>query len=269
MAEPAPEPPSERWRWPACLGKVDIHEWTKSLAVVVASLWGVYTFVWKDILVPSWAPASLVIEVTAQPGRQRAAVGEPQAPVSFPVEIQVTVTNPTNRPLYLLANVWWASSIQRQEAANGSSFESAANEALIRYTTINAERGQKLVSSRVLATGRLFADSQIQPGEKLSGDFSITLPSATSGVAFRLILPALTRNPNPDPDRPSRLFGGRRMSWAYSEQVDSVYPLLCLQASPSDGAPECQLHELKALKRMIGSFDRGAVIFTKDKMIFH
>jgi hypothetical protein len=33
------------------------------VAVVVAALWGVYTFIWKDILVPSWAPASLVIEV--------------------------------------------------------------------------------------------------------------------------------------------------------------------------------------------------------------
>jgi len=269
VAEPTPEPLSERWRWPAWLRKGDIHEWTRSLAVVVASLWGVYTFVWKDILVPSWAPASLVIEVTAQPEKRKPAVGVPQSAGSLPIQIQVTATNPTNRPLYLLANVWWAASIQRQEAANGSTFESAANEALIRYTMMNAERGQKLVSGRVLATGRLFADSQIQPGEKLSGDLSITLPSATSGVVFRLILPALTRNPNPDPERPSRLFGGRRISWAYSEQVDSVYPLLCLQAAPSDAAPECQLHELNALRRMILSFDRGAVIFTKTKMIFH
>jgi hypothetical protein len=236
---------------------------------MVASLWGVYTFVWKDILVPSWAPASLVIEVTVQPEKRQPAVGLLQPAGSLPIQIQVTATNPTNRPLYLLANLWWASSIQRQEAADGSSFEKAANEALIRYTMMNAERGQKLVSGRVLATGRLFADSQIQPGEKLSGDLSITLPSATSGVAFRLILPALTRNPNPDPERPSRLFGGRRMSWAYSEQVDSVYPLLCLQAAPSDGAPECQVLEQKALDRMMQRFDPGAVTFLRTKMIFH
>ena len=269
MAEPNPEPLPDRWRWPAWLRKGDIHEWTKSLAVVVASLWGVYTFVWKDILVPSWAPASLVIEVTAQPGRQRAAVGEPQAPVSFPLLFQVTATNPTQRPLYLLPGVWWAESVERQETAKGLSFETAANEELFQPTLMHAERGKKFVSRGVLATGRLFPDNQILPGEKLSREFSITMPSKASGVAFQLILPALTRNPRSGQERTSRLFGRRQMSWAYSEQEDRVFPILCLQTVRSDGAPECQPLEEKARERMMRRFDPGAVTFLKTKMIFH
>ena len=67
MFDPNAEPPSPlSRRLPAWLATGDVHEWTKTVAVVVAALWGVYTFIWKDILVPSWAPASLVIEVKSR-----------------------------------------------------------------------------------------------------------------------------------------------------------------------------------------------------------
>jgi hypothetical protein len=41
-----------------------VHEWTKTVAVVLAALWGGYTFLWKEILVPSWAPATLAPTVS-------------------------------------------------------------------------------------------------------------------------------------------------------------------------------------------------------------
>ena len=232
----------------------------------MAAFWGIYTFVWKDILVPSWAPASLVIEVTAQPEGPKPSANVQQLPGTIPMHLQVTVTNPTQRPLYLLPNVWWASSIKRQEAAKGTSFETAANAVLIEPSVTHAERDQELVSSTVLATGRLFPDDQIQPGEKLSRDLSIALPSAASAVAFQLILPALTRNPRPTGAWSSRLFGGRRMSWAFSEQAD-VYPLLCQQANVAAGRATCEPVEIKAIASKIQGFDRGAVVFFKSNLI--
>ncbi|MFM7361108.1 MAG: hypothetical protein ACKO25_04670, partial [Cyanobium sp.] len=249
------------------LEKGDIHEWTKTVAVVVAALWGIYTFVWKDILVPSWAPASLVIEVTDQPERPKPSADVRQPAGTVSMRFQVTVTNPTQRPLYLLPNVWWASSIKRQAAAKKTTFETAANAVLSQPSVAHAERGQELVSSTVLATGRLFPDDQIQPGEKLSSDLSITLPNATSAVAFQLIVPALTRNPRPTGGLPSRLFGGRRMSWAYSEQADTVYPLLCQQAAVAAKGAGCEPVETILIKQMIKTFDQGAVIFFKSNLI--
>ncbi len=267
MSEPTPEVPRQRWRCPTWLEKGDIHEWTKTVAVVVAALWGIYTFVWKDILVPSWAPASLVIEVTAQPERPKPSAHGQQPLGRIPLRLQVTVTNPTQRPLYLLPNVWWASSIKRQAASKGTSFQTIANAALSQPSVAHAERDQELVSSTVMATGRLFADNQIQPGEKLSRDLSIALPSAASAVAFQLILPALTRNPRPTGGWSSRLFGGRRMSWAYNEQADTVYPLLCQQAAVAAGEAGCEPVETKSIATMIKGFDRGAVVFFKSNLI--
>jgi hypothetical protein len=267
VSEPTPEVPRQRWRCPTWLEKGDIHEWTKTVAVVVAALWGVYTFVWKDILVPSWAPASLVIEVTAQPERPKPSAHVRQPPGTIPMRLQVTVANPTQRPLYLLPNVWWASSIKRQAATKGTSFQSIANAVLSQPSVAHAERGQELVSSTVLATGRLFPDDQIQPGEKLSRDLSIAVPSAVSSVAFQLILPALTRNPRATSGWSRPLFGGRRMGWAYSEQEDSVYPLLCQQAALATEGAGCESVETKLIATMMQGFDRDAVVFFKSNLI--
>ncbi len=272
MSEPTPEAPRQRWRWPTFLQKGDIHDWTKTVAVVVAALWGIYTFVWKDILVPSWAPASLVIEVTAQPERPKPSAHLRQPPGTIPMRLQVTVTNPTQRPLYLLPNVWWASSIKRQAATKGTSFQSIANAALSQPIVAHAERGQELGSITVLATGRLIPDNQIQPGEKLSRDLSIAVPSAASAVAFQLIVPALTRNPRPTGGWPSSLFGGRlfdgqRLGWAYSEQEDTIYSLLCQKAALPSEEEDCKPVKPDLIDTMITEFDRGAVVFIKSNLI--
>jgi len=267
VSEPTPEVPSQRWRCPTWLEKGDIHDWTKTVAVVVAALWGIYTFVWRDILVPSWAPASLVIEVTAQPERPKPSAHVRQPSGTNPMRLQVTVTNPTQRPLYLLPNVWWASSIKRQAASKGTSFETMANAVLSEPSVAYAERGLELVSSTVLATGRLIPDDQIQPGEKLSRDLSIAVPRAASAVAFQLILPTLTRNPRATGGWTHPLFGGRRIGWAYSEQADTIYPLLCQQTAAAAGGAACEPVDPKSIKKMLQGFDGGAVIFSKSKMI--
>ncbi|MFM9101797.1 MAG: hypothetical protein ACKOPS_10870, partial [Cyanobium sp.] len=114
---------------PPWLRSGDVHEWTKTVAVVVAALWGVYTFIWKDILVPSWAPASLVFEVKS---RQEGAEARPGEGGSGPsrLRLRVVATNPSSRTLYLLPNVWWASAMQRKQADPSRSFETAANAVL-------------------------------------------------------------------------------------------------------------------------------------------
>ena len=176
MCDPTPEPRRPLLqRLPSWLATGDVHEWTKTVAVVVAALWGVYTFIWKDILVPSWAPPSLVIEVKP---RQEGPEARPQAGGTGPTRLRLRViaTNPSSRTLYLLPNVWWATALQRSRAVPGRSFETEANAVLRDPSVLQAERGQALVSAGVVATGRLFIDDQILPGESLSRDLSIPLP---------------------------------------------------------------------------------------------
>jgi hypothetical protein len=115
-----------------------VHEWSKTVALVVAALWGVYTFIWKDILVPSWAPASLVIEVKP---RGAGFETKPRAGGTGPsrLRLRVIATNPSSRTLYLLPSVWWATGMQRMETGAGQSFESEANAVLREVPAVQAE----------------------------------------------------------------------------------------------------------------------------------
>ena len=266
MFDPNAEPPSPlSRRLPAWLATGDVHEWTKTVAVVVAALWGVYTFVWKDILVPSWAPASLVIEVKS---RQEGPQARPEAGGKGPARLRLRViaTNPSSRTLYLLPNVWWASVIEEIQLKEEKpiSFEARANAVLQQPSVLQAERGQELVSGGVLATGHLFIDDQIQPGETLSRDLSITLPKGNTAVFFQLVVPALTRNPI-SASGSSLPFKGRQLGWSYINP--QVLPVMCRSSPQENGKLICaDSSGIRAIGKEMIQFDSKALIFHKSAM---
>jgi hypothetical protein len=269
--DPNAEPPSPlSRRLPAWLATGNVHEWTKTVAVVVAALWGVYTFVWKDILVPSWAPASLVIEVKS---RQEGPAARPEAGGKGPARLRLRViaTNPSSRTLYLLPNVWWASVIEdknknknkdKEKRAMPISFESMANDVLRQPSVRQAERGRAEDSYEMLATGGLFIDNQILPGETLSRDLSIALPKENTAVTFQLLVLALTRNPI-NASGSSLLFKDKQMGWSYINH--QVLPVMCSNSTHEDGKLTCSDSvDIKAIGQEMIQFDSKASIFHKS-----
>ena len=232
------------------------------MAVVLAALWGGYTFLWKEILVPSWAPATLVIEVKP---REAGFETKPGAGGTNPLRLRlrVTATNPSSRTLYLLPSVWWATAMQRTETGPGRSFETEANAVLRAPSVLQAERGQELVNTGVVATGRLFIDDQILPGETVSRDLSIPLPKNDEPLVLQWMLPALTRKPLSDAVT-SRLFAGQRLGWAYSEERAQVYPVLC---KISDKNVNCHEETDDVIKSEIQRYDPRSVIFHRTLLI--
>jgi hypothetical protein len=239
-----------------------VHEWSKTVAVVLAALWGGYTFLWKEILVPSWAPASLLIEVKP---RQEGFETKPGAERAGPsrLRLRVIATNPSSRTLYLLPSVWWATAMQRTETGPGRSFETEANAVLRAPSVLQAERGQELVNTGVVATGRLFIDDQILPGETVSRDLSIPLPKNDAPLVLQWVLPALTRKPLNDSGA-SRLFAGQRLGWAYSENNARLYPVLC---KGSDKNVNCHEETDDVIESEIQRYDPRSVIFHRTLFI--
>ena len=262
MCDPPPEPPRRSLlrpiRLPPWLATGDVHEWSKTVAVVLAALWGGYTFLWKEILVPSWAPATLVIEVKPREAGFETKLGAGGTDPSR-LRLRVIATNPSTRTLYLLPSVWWATGMQRMETGEGQSFESAANAVLRDVPAVQAERGQTLVSTGVVATGRLFSDDQILPGETVNRDLSIPLPKRDTLLALQGVLPALTRKPL-SASGPSRLFAGRRLEWAYSEKSAEIYPVLCKGSGKN---VKCHEEADGIIEKEIQRFDPRSVIFQR------
>jgi hypothetical protein len=120
-----------------------------------------------------------------------------------------------------------------------------------------------LVCTGVVATGRLFIDDQILPGETVSRDLSIALPKNDAPLVLQWMLPALTRKPLSDSGTP-RLFAGQRLGWAYSEQRAEVYPVLC---KDSKETVKCHEEVEEAFQKDIEQFDPRSVVFSKTLFI--
>lgn len=268
MCDPTPEQrsPLSR-RLPSWLAAGNVHEWTKTVAVVVAALWGMYTFIWKDILVPSWAPASLVTEVKPrQEGPEPDGQGQ-RLGVSSRLRLRVIANNPSSRTLYLLPNVWWASVIvDTEKQTKPFSFEANANQVLRQRSVRQAERGRAEDSHEILATGGLFIDDQILPGETLSRDLSISLPTVKTAVELHFLVPALTRKPLSDTGS-SLLFPGERLAWSYSEEDVILKPLLCSVPKVKATPVSCRQVVRKKVEEEIRRFDPSSMVFSKTVII--
>ena len=241
------------------LASSNIHEWVKTVTVVVAAVWGIYTFIYKDIWLPSRAPASLIVEVLSlEEGKPRtlvAGVGGKDA--QRVLNLRIIATNPTQRPLFLLPSVWWLWGLERKPAGP-ETFEKAATIALQHGGLQHAERGSEIQGTPVLATGRLFVDNRIQPAEKITRDLPIALPAELSNTDVNqlelvLIVPLLTRNPNLTAAG-RNIFGGHRINWSYSDEMD-VHPVLC------NALNNCQAVDLGELNSQLNQFDPDALIF--------
>ena len=197
--------------------------------------------------------------------RQEGPEARPEAMGTGPsrLRLRVIATNPSSRTLYLLPNVWWATALQRSRAVPGRSFETEANAVLRDPSVLQAERGQALVSAGVVATGRLFIDDQILPGETLSRDLSIPLPRGDSPLALQWLVPAMTRKPLSTSGKPLP-FAGQRLGWAYSEANEGIYPVLC---KASTAGVDCHAKNAELLQDEMRTFDPSSVIFSKTLLL--
>ncbi|MFM7549749.1 MAG: hypothetical protein ACKO8I_12965 [Cyanobacteriota bacterium] len=115
----------------------------------------------------------------------------------------------------------------------------------------------------MVATGRLFIDDQIQPGETLSRDLSIAMPRSDSPLVLQWLVPALTRKPQSASGKPL-LFTGERLGWAYSEKNDALYPLLCKNTT---SGVRYKSKNVAFIQNKIQNFDTSSVIFSKTLLI--
>lgn len=236
-----------------------LHQWIQSAGIMVASVWGIYTFVWQDILVPSWAPAHVNLEITLTPveGRKYSEGGSEMT-------LRMTATNPSSRKVYALSNTWQLFGIKRK-AVPELGFVSQGDEALRGQPLIYAERGISNESGPTLAVGRIFDDDIIHPGETINRSIMVRIPDGYEAAGVSIVVPALTKAPN------AKLFNGRRLVWGLSEHEDLV-PMLCKNTNgtsdtPSDHNSDCAYVSAIDLDQKLRDFDPLMRVFTDSEQI--
>ncbi|MGB7563205.1 MAG: hypothetical protein WBM08_00475 [Prochlorococcaceae cyanobacterium] len=257
MADPTPpRDPAPSW-----LHSNLLHSWIQSIGIVVAATWGAYTFIWKEILVPEMAPASLNLQVTVSPSR-RLRPTQTAGQANLELELEITASNSSNRNLYLLPSVWQLTGIRLRQGGEDPAFAERANDVLILLGPQDrAERFAPAEPGRTLSTGWLFLDDVIHPGEKLSRNLLLRLPARRyQAASFDLLIPTLTQPPK------QRLFGGRNLRWSYDPRATGateLVPNLC----PRNPSQDCVPISLNALTNQVKAFDPKSMFFKTTREV--
>ena len=210
-------------RLPGWMRSPSLHEWVRTLGIIIAASWGIYTFIWKEIYVPSQAPASISLEISLTPAAGDGENGS--SPASLQRELKVSATNASNRRLYLLSSFWELFPIHRQ-VLNRTTFPERAKGP---FDALHVERGAELQPYPTEAAGKLFVDDHINPGETIHRSVIVSLPPGAYAAQVDVLVPVLTR----EPPKGNGLLGGRVLEWGY-DKSDVVIPLLCVEGNPSD-----------------------------------
>ena len=236
-----------------------LHLWIQSSGILLGAIWGIYTFIWKDILVPSWAPAHINLDLSLTPleGR-KSSTGDTE------MTLKMTATNSSNRKVYLLSNTWQLFGIQRKRVSEGG-FGSLGDKALRGEPLIYAERGVNNETGPILAVGRIFDDDIVHPGETINRSILIRIPQVYKAAEIHVIVPALTKSPNKE------LFNGRLLAWGLSDQED-LMPMLCKKSyegstPAADHPTDCESISPIDLERGLRKFDPLMHVFSDSEQV--
>ena len=236
-----------------------LHDWIQSLGILIAATWGVYTFIYKDMWVPSQQPPNLTLEATITP-----VSGRRLGPDGLETTIEAKATNSSTRAVHLLANYWILSGLQRSPApapssASESHLLSKANQVLRQQDLSHLE---STVTSQpeaaFLAVGRLFDDNIVQPGETISRSLLVRIPRGTDAVQLRAFLPILSRRPS------QALFNGRSLGWELIDPLNTR-PMLCTPAKKPGLDPTCKPVDAEKLDKELQSFDHNNAVINFRK----
>jgi len=249
------------WRPPTWSRSSLLHEWIRSGAVLIAAVWGVYTFIYKDIYVPSQQPAHLNLEASLKPVPDRP---RPTAAAGLEMLLEIKATNASSRRVYLLANIWTLRVIKiapRTGPRVDTEFIQESNVVLKEDPVLHKERGVERSTGQLIAIGRLFGDDFINPGNTKNRSILVNIPTGTNAVELSVIMPLLSKQPE------ATLFSGRRLVWE-ADSFGDTRLLLCPRegGSSTSGNPGCRKYgekDEKALKQ----FDPQNFTVTLDQQI--
>ena len=223
------------WRPPSWSRSPLLHEWIRSGAVLIAAVWGVYTFIYKDIYVPSQQPAHLTLEANLSPVPDR-----PSKAAGLEMMLQVKATNTSSRRVYLLANIWTLRGVNtapRTGQKVESEFLQESIQLLRDGSLLPTERGVRRTEGKMIAVGRLLGDDFIDPGNAVNRSILVHIPKEYDAVEFSLTTALLSRRQ----DR----FPGQRLVLEVNADGD-LKPLLCsTNRNSNTSGPDCRQYNDK------------------------
>jgi hypothetical protein len=150
-----------------------VNTWVQIVGICIAALWGVYTFVFKEITLPKSAPVNITLNLQLK----KIGTGSTKANLTA-VEMKISATNPSTREIHLLPSAWMASgvSISAAEKDETDFTQEAAGALRDSIDIYTVQRHAKQEKSSVVAVGLLFSDDALKPSETVARTIIFYVP---------------------------------------------------------------------------------------------
>ncbi|MGY6276138.1 hypothetical protein [Methylomonas sp. MgM2] len=176
----------------------NVKAWVEIIGIVIAAIWGIYTFIYQEITKPNSAPVNITMNLQFKklipPAKNM--INEHAGLIA--VEMVATATNPSAREIYLLPSAWiaWGNKF---EEANSNDFDGSANLALKsaegnkmaeKYASISKPHNPDTTDT--VASGRLFGDTSLKPNETITRRIVFHVPEKFNVVDIWAGMPSTT-----------------------------------------------------------------------------
>jgi len=153
--------------------------WVQIVAILAAGGWGVYAFIYTEIMKPRSAPVNISIDLSLQ----KVGFGKNKSlkPL-LGIEMKVSAVNPSSREVFLLPSIWHVHgyTIDRGERKVDDIRDFVGNISL--EDVLEIGKHYTAYGGLVVAAGSLFSDSSLKPNEKVSRTLVFYVPRARYDV---------------------------------------------------------------------------------------
>lgn len=141
-----------------------INQWVQTTAIIIAAVWGIYTFLYTQVLAPRSAPVNITVDLDL---KKAGGGGFPTAKSNHllvPVGLKVSAKNPSPRQVFLLASYWIAYGVKMSAPAEGDPFKNALT-ITAKDGATNVEKDVTETDDVVVGYGGLLSDTVLKPNE--------------------------------------------------------------------------------------------------------
>jgi len=153
--------------------------WVQVVAFLLAGVWGVYTFVYREIVIPQTAPVNVTTDLAIENVGE--VIGSDNARL-IAIELTVSANNPSSREVYLLPNYWVAYGIQIGPPADPVQWQEHASERIDARQEADGGRYYAVRHIQLVGGSVVFPDDVLHPGERVSRSTVFYVPADTFDV---------------------------------------------------------------------------------------
>jgi hypothetical protein len=194
----------------------ELNTWVQTIGIIIAAVWGAYTFIYKEIMLPKSTPVNISVNLQLKKIGTPASQAQARKNALIAVEMQVAAINPSAREVFLLPSAWVVYGVKVVDTfREGNTFAKEAVSSLNSREGIYVEKYATSTTTSVVAIGNLFRDEVLKPNEKATRTLVFHVPpGGFDWLEVQAVMPTMGRK------------GGATLEWGFDEKNNSLVPVV-------------------------------------------